>query len=157
MTKVLFVCLGNICRSPMAEFIFKDILEKAGVSDLFEVASAGTSSEEEGNPVYPPARAELVKHGISCAGKRAVQYTVGDYSKYDYIVVMEDWHKRSVLHISGDAQNKVFRLLDFTDAPADIDDPWYTRDFARAYGEIERGCAAFLEYLKGKGKLQKER
>lgn len=153
MVKVLFVCLGNICRSPMAEFIMKDIVRREGCSSRFFIASAGTSAEEEGNPVYPPARAELSKHGISCEGKRAEQYTAKDYALYDYILAMEDWHVRSILRVSGDPLRKVKRLLDYTEAPADIDDPWYTRDFARAYREIEKGCSAFLSYLKESGKI----
>lgn len=151
MVRVLFVCLGNICRSPMAEFILKDMVEKEGLASRFSIASAGTSAEEEGNPVYLPAREELRRHGISCDGKCAVQYTAADYARYDYILAMEDWHVRSILRVSGDRDHKVKRLLDYTDRPADIADPWYTRDFARAYREIERGCSAFLNYLKERG------
>lgn len=153
MIRVLFVCLGNICRSPMGEFIFKDLVKKEGVADRFYIASAGTSSEEEGNPVYPPARAELARHGIDCSGKFAVQYTAADYKKYDYILAMETWHVQSILRRTPDPEGKVKRLLDFTSRPADIADPWYTRNFAGAYSDIERGCIAFLRYLKDSGKI----
>ena len=153
MIKVLFVCLGNICRSPMGEFILKDMAAREGITDRFFIASAGTSGEEEGNPVYPPARAELSRHGIDCTGKRAARYTAADYPKYDYILAMESWHVRSIERISGDRDGKVRRLLDYTDSPKDIEDPWYTRDFATAYREIEAGCRAFLSFLRNEGKL----
>ena len=148
MIKVMFICLGNICRSPMAEFIFKDLVRKEGLDKNFEISSAGTSAEEEGNPVYPPARSELERHGISCAGKRAKKYEPSDYANADYILPMEARHVRSILRISGDPAGKVHRLADFTPNPHDIADPWYTRDFPTAYKDIYQGCAAFLEYLK---------
>lgn len=153
MKSILFVCLGNICRSPMGEFIFKDLLKREGLSDCFFVASAGTSAEEEGNPVYPPARAELRKHGIECVGKRAVQYKSSDYAKYDYILAMESWHVQSILRRSGDPDEKVHRLLDFTERPRDIADPWYTGDFSTAYREIEEGCECFLRELRQRGEI----
>ncbi len=148
MIKVMFICLGNICRSPMAEFIFKDLVRKEGLDKNFEISSAGTSAEEEGNPVYPLARSELERHGISCAGKRAKKYEPSDYANADYILAMEARHVRSILRISGDPTGKVHRLADFTPNPHDIADPWYTRDFPTAYKDIYQGCAAFLEYLK---------
>ena len=152
--RVLFVCLGNICRSPMGEFIFKDMVKRCGYKNLFEIASAGTSSEEAGNPVYPPARAELAKHGISCLGKYAVKYFPTDYNKYDYILAMEERHVRSVCRISPDTEKKVFRLRDFCKQPSDIADPWYTGDFKTAYAEIEEGCSEFLKWLKKKGVIE---
>ncbi len=137
----------------MGEYIFRDLLARRGLAERFSVASAGISGEEEGNPVYPPARAELARHGIGCAGKRAVRYAAADYARYDYILAMESWHVRELLRISADKEGKVYRLLDFTDAPGDIADPWYTRDFAEAYREIERGCEGFLAYLDKEGAL----
>ena len=151
---VLFVCLGNICRSPMGEFIFKETVRRQGLADMFEVASAGTSSEEEGNPVYPPARAELAAHGISCDGKRARQLVEADYARFDYILGMESWNVRNMLRIfGGDEQKKVCRLLDFSSRPRDIADPWYTGDFATTYADIAEGIDGFLRYLREKHKF----
>lgn len=146
MKKILFVCLGNICRSPMAEFICKDILKKCGKSENYLVASAGISDEEEGNPVYPPARAELAKHGISCEGKRARPLQARDYDAFDFILCMEAYHVRAAVRFfGGDPQSKVKRLTDYTSCSHDIADPWYTRDFQTAYAEIEAGVKAFLD------------
>ena len=151
MTNILFVCHGNICRSPMAEFIMKKEIEERGIAASFEVASAGTSDEEEGNPVYPPARAELSRRGIDCSGKRARKISRADCAHYDYILCMEDWHVRSVLRLCGEKEKgKVHRLSDYTDRPHDIADPWYTRDFAAAYGDIRAGVTAFLDSLQEK-------
>ncbi|MDO5136030.1 MAG: low molecular weight protein-tyrosine-phosphatase [Eubacteriales bacterium] len=153
MIKILFVCHGNICRSPIAEFVFKDMLEKRGLEKEFFVASAATSSEEiwngVGNPVYPPAREELAKHGISCKGKRAVQLTREDYEKYDYLLGMDQWNLRNMKRILKREQGeKVRLLLDYSSHPRDIADPWYTGDFARTYADIVEGCEAFLGYLE---------
>ena len=153
MIRVLFVCLGNICRSPMAEFIMKSIISERGLSDRFYIASAATSTEEiwngVGNPVYPPAKRELAKHGISCEGKRAVQITKADYGKYDYILGMEERNIRNILRIVGkDPEHKVKLLLDFTDRPGrSIADPWYTGDFKETYRDVYEGCTALLEKL----------
>ena len=155
MIRVLFVCLGNICRSPMAEFIMKSIISERGLSDRFYIASAATSTEEiwngVGNPVYPPAKRELAKHGISCEGKRAVQITKADYGKYDYILGMEERNIRNILRIVGkDPEHKVKLLLDFTDRPGrSIADPWYTGDFDATYDDILRGCRGLLAYISG--------
>ena len=159
MIKILFVCHGNICRSPMAEFMMKDMVKKRGISDQFVIASAATSTEEIwngiGNPVYPPAREELAKHGISCAGKRAVQLQRSDYEKYDYILGMDDWNMRNMMRIlKKDPQKKVHLLLDYSENPRDIADPWYTGEFALTYSDIVEGCTAFLEYLKEKGMIK---
>ena len=152
--KILMVCHGNICRSPMAEFILKDMVNNLGLSDQFEIASAATSAEEIwngiGNPVYPPARTELAKHGINCEGKRAVQMKASDYDKYDYLIGMDSWNIRNMLSIVGnkDPEGKVARLLDFTSrAGQDIADPWYTGNFDLTYDDIVEGCEAFLEFL----------
>ena len=152
MIRVLFVCHGNICRSPMAEFIFKDMVSKQGLSDRFYIASAATSTEEIwngiGNPVYPPAREELAKHGIDCKGKRAVQLTKADYDKYDYIIGMENSNIVRIKAIVGiDAANKVYKLLDFTNEKKDIADPWYTGNFTKTYEEVLKGCQALYNYL----------
>lgn len=158
MIKVLFVCHGNICRSPMAEFIFKDMVQKRGLSEQFYIASAATSTEEiwngVGNPVYPPAREELARHGLSCKGKRAVQITRQDYVKYDYILGMDSRNMRNMLRIlKQDPEGKVKLLLDYSDESRDIADPWYTGNFAVTYADIVEGCEAFLDYLKTEGKI----
>ena len=146
--RVLFVCHGNICRSPMAEFIFKDIIEKENLTDKFFVRSAATSAEEIGNPVYPPARKKLMEHNILCEGKRANQIKRSDYDNYDYIIAMEQFNIRNILRIvKDDKDKKVFRLLDFTDNPKDIDDPWYTGNFDITYDEILEGCRGLLKYI----------
>lgn len=154
MIKILFICHGNICRSPMAEFIMKDLLTKQGLSDRFHIASAATSTEEIwngiGNPVYSPAREELAKHGISCKGKRAVQVTKADYDKYDYLICMDRNNLRNLSRIIGaDTHNKVSLLLDYTDRQgASIADPWYTGNFEITYKDILEGCNGFLKYLQ---------
>ena len=149
MTKILFICHGNICRSPMAEFIFKDLLNRRGLSRDYTVHSAATSAEELGNPVYPPAKRELQKHGISCAGKTARQVERADYAAYDYLIYMERYNYPRLMGILGDdPQGKCRRLLDFTVRPGDIDDPWYTGDFTGVYEQIRMGCEALLERLE---------
>ena len=158
MIRVLFVCLGNICRSHMAEFIMKSIISERGLSDRFYIASAATSTEEiwngVGNPVYPPAKRELAKHGISCEGKRAVQITKADYGKYDYILGMEERNIRNILRIVGkDPEHKVKLLLDYSDHPRDIADPWYTGNFESTYRDVVEGCEGFLLYLEREGRI----
>ena len=158
MIRVLFVCLGNICRSPMAEFIMKSIISERGLSDRFYIASAATSTEEiwngVGNPVYPPAKRELAKHGISFEGKRAVQITKADYGKYDYILGMEGRNIRNILRIVGkDPEHKVKLLLDYSDHPRDIADPWYTGNFESTYRDVVEGCEGFLLYLEREGRI----
>ena len=144
-TKILMVCWGNICRSPMAEFVMKDLVEKRGVADRFYIESAAHSSEEIGNPVYPPAKAELARHGISCEGKRARQMRREDYDKFDYIIGMEKMNLGYMNRILGaDPEGKVHLLMDFTDHPEDIADPWYTGDFSGVYKQILEGCEALL-------------
>ncbi len=144
--RIMFVCLGNICRSPMAEFIFKKIASERGGD--FDISSAATSSEECGNPVYPPAAGILRRHSISCGGKRAVQFVPDDYERYDFIICMENRNIRSLERIvGGDPKGRMYRLLDFTDNPRDIADPWYTGDFETAYREIYEGCEALYNHL----------
>ena len=152
MVKILFVCHGNICRSPMAEFIFKDLVRKCGRAEEFEVASYATSREEiwngVGNPVYPPARDELAKHGIACAGKRAVQLTKADYNHYDLLIGMDENNIRNMMRILGaDPEGKVRKLMDYTGRGGDVADPWYSDRFDIAYRDIEEGCKALLEHL----------
>ena len=149
MFKILFICLGNICRSPMAEFVMKELVKEAGLSDKFEIASAATSTYELGNPVYPPARQKLSEHGISCKGKTARQLTKSDYEYYDYLIAMEQSNIRDIMRIIGsDPKQKISLLLDFTDHPRDIADPWYTRDFEATWQDVFEGCKSLLEKLR---------
>ena len=152
MTKIMFVCHGNICRSPMAEFIFKDLINKQGMEDCFLVSSSATSTEEIwngiGNPVYPPAREELKKHGITCDGKRAVQLKKSDYDKYDLFIAMDSMNIRNIGRIFGsDPENKVHKLMDYTERKGDVADPWYLGKFDVAYRDIYYGCTSLLEKL----------
>ena len=148
MIKILFVCHGNICRSPMAEFVMKRYVKEAGLEKEFLIASAATSREEIGNPVYPPARRELMKHGISCSGKAAVQMTAADYDRYDYILIMDRYNERNIRRIvSGDPEHKIRLLMDYTDTPHDVADPWYTGDFAQTWEDITEGCRALLAFI----------
>ena len=139
MVKILFVCHGNICRSPMGEFILKDMVKKAGLSDRFEIASAAVSREEIGNPVYPPARRELAKHGISCDGHAAHQITQREYDYYDRIYYMDGSNARWLRRLLKDT-SKCFPLLDH-----DVADPWYTGDFTATWNDIVEGCNAIME------------
>lgn len=148
MVKILFVCHGNICRSPMAEFVMKDLVEKAGLSDQFEIASAATSTEEIGNPVYPPARRKLAEHGLSCAGKTARQMTRRDYETYDLLIAMDRSNLRNMQRFVGnDPDRKVHLLMDYTAHPGDVADPWYTGDFDAAWQDVTEGCAGLLNTL----------
>lgn len=152
MKRIMFVCHGNICRSPMAEFIFKKMVKENGVEHEFEISSSATSTEEiwrgVGNPVYPPAKRELLKHGITCDGKRAVQLKVEDYENYDFFVCMDGANVRNATRIlNGDKQNKVVKLLSFAGKDADVSDPWYTDRFDVAYADIYEGCKALCEKL----------
>lgn len=152
MIKVLIVCHGNICRSPMAEFIFKEMVKKHGLEDQFLIKSAATSTEEIwngiGNPVYPPAKKELARHGISCDKKRAVQMCRADYEKYEYLIGMDDRNISNMICIAGgDPAHKIYKLLMFADDPGDIADPWYTGEFGRTYEDIVRGCEGLFKHL----------
>ena len=151
--KIMFVCHGNICRSPMAEFIFKDLVKKQGIADRFVIASSATSTEEiwngMGNPVYPPAKEELAKHGLSCNGKRAVQLRKSDYDKYDLFIGMDSANIRNMLRIfGGDPDGKVRRMMDYTNRGGDVADPWYSDRFDVAYQDILESCTALLETVK---------
>ncbi len=153
MIRILFVCHGNICRSPMAEYIMKDIVHRHGMDEMFYIASAATSTEEiwngMGNPVYPPAQKELAKHGISCdSHKRAVQLKKADYDSYDYLIGMDTMNLRNMENMTGHkASEKMCLLLDFTGEHRSVSDPWYSDRFDIAYNDILRGCEAFFSYL----------
>ncbi len=152
MVKIMFVCHGNICRSPMAEFILKDMVKKKGIENEFFIASSATSTEEirsgRGNPVYPPAKSELRKHGISCEGKTAVQLKKEDYGKYDLFICMDSMNFRNILRIFGDDKDeKVRKLMTYTSRGGDVADPWYSGDFSTAYRDISDGCEGLLYEL----------
>ena len=140
MTSILFVCHGNICRSPMAEFVMKDLVRKAGLEWKYEIASAATSSEELGNPVYPPARRELARHGITCEGHAARQVTVKDYHHYDRIYYMDRSNARYLARLLPRDPEKIRPLLN-----RDVADPWYTGDFVQTWNDIVEGCEAIME------------
>lgn len=148
MKKVLFVCLGNICRSPMAEFVFKSMLEKRGLSALCHVESAATSYEEQGNPVHPGTRRVLAAHGISCAGKTARRMTAQDYDRFDLLIGMDSGNIRSMRSIcGGDPDGKIIKLLELCGSSADVADPWYTGDFDATWRDVNRGADALLNKL----------
>lgn len=154
MVSVLMVCHGNICRSPMAEFVLKDMVEKRHIESNFFIASAATSTEEIGNEVHRGTRKKLAEHGIGCEGKRAVQVTASDYEKYDYLIVMDQRNLTNLERIVGrDRQHKVYKLLSFLNEDSDIADPWYTGDFELTYQDVYRGCEAFLEHLRTTGQI----
>ncbi len=149
MIKILFVCHGNICRSPMAEFIMKDLVRKAGVADRFHIGSAATSREELGNPVYPPARRKLAEHGIACAGHAARQLTAQDYENYDLLIGMDRENLRNMRRIcGGDPDGKLSLLLDHTGRSRDVADPWYTGDFEATWQDVLAGCQALLAEIR---------
>ena len=151
MTKILFVCYGNICRSPMAEYVMKDIVEKEGLAASFEIASGATSSWELGQPVYPPAARKLKEHGISCKGHSAHQISKAEYEYYDYIVLMDNFNMREIMKIIGsDYQEKISMLRDYTDTPGEVADPYYTGDFETTWNQVLAGCRGLLDFIKEK-------
>ena len=150
MIKVLFICHGNICRSPMAEFVMKELVRRAGLQAQIQVASAATSTEEIGNPVYPPAREKRRQHGIGCQGKRAVQLRRADYDRYDYLIGMDRWNMRNMLRIVGrDPEGKLRPLL----PDREVADPWYTGDFDATWNDVLEGCQALLDELRRSGRV----
>ena len=158
LIKILFICHGNICRSPMAEIVLKDMVAKRGLSDCFEIASAATSTEEIwngiGNPVYPPAKAELAKHGLSCEGKRAVQLKASDYDYYDYLIGMDSKNISNMERMTGHkAGDKIRLLLEFNNESRSVRDPWYYDCYDETYRDVVTGCNAFLQYLEAKGEI----
>lgn len=148
MHRILFVCYGNICRSPMAEFILKDMVNERGLADQFRIESRGTSAEELGNPVYPPVKAELAKHGIGCAGKRAMRLHKEEYEAYDLLIAMDRQNVRAISSLSGgDPQGKARLMMEHTLRGGEVDDPWYTRRYDIAYRDIREGCEAWLDFI----------
>lgn len=146
--RILFVCHGNICRSPMAEFVMKHLVREARLEDDFYIESAATSTEEIGNGVYPPARRKLAEHGISCQGKTARQMTRRDYDRFDLLVGMDSWNIRNMQRICGDdPDGKIVMLMDYTRRPGDVADPWYTGDFEATWRDVLEGCQGILESL----------
>lgn len=148
MHRILFICHGNICRSPMAEFVMKHLVSKAGRAADFHIESAATSTEEIGNPVYPPARRKLAEHGIGCEGKRARQLCRADYDRFDLLIGMDEWNLRNMNRIcGGDPDHKLHLLMDYTNRPADVADPWYTGNFEATWRDVLEGCTALLQLL----------
>lgn len=149
MIKILFICHGNICRSPMAEFVMKDLVNKAGLAQQFKIASAATSNEEIGNSVYPSAQRKLAEHGIACLGKRACRLQSSEYKQYDLLIGMDQTNLRNMQRIcGGDPEQKMHLLMEYTNRPGDVADPWYTRDFDATWRDVNEGCQGLLEWLK---------
>ena len=148
MIKILFICHGNICRSPMAEFVMKDMVKKAGLESRFQIASAATSTEEIGNPVHRGTQEKLRQAGISCAGKTARQLTRSDYAAYDYLIGMDTWNIRNMHRmLGGDPDKKIYKLLEFAGSTQDVADPWYTGDFETTYRDVVAGCQGLLSKI----------
>lgn len=149
MIRILFVCHGNICRSPMAEFVMKETVKCAGMEEQFYIESAATSTEELGNPVYPPARRKLSEHGIRCDGKTARQMRREDYDRFDLLIGMDCFNLRNMRRIvGGDPANKLRLLLDYTNCPGEVDDPWYSGDFDATWRDVTAGCEGLLRSLR---------
>lgn len=154
MFKILFVCHGNICRSPTAEYVMRDIVKKAGLEKYISVASAATSYKEVGSPVYPMARDLLNKHGIDCSEKRSRQLRYEDYAEYDMLIGMDEMNIKNMTRMcGGDKEGKISLLMDYTSRPGSVADPWFTRDFDAAWKDICEGCEGLLKYLKSQVKI----
>lgn len=148
MIKVLMICHGNICRSPLAEYLLRDMAARRGLSSEISVDSAATSSEELGNPIYPPMQREMRSHGLDPSGHTARRMRLSDYDEYDYIIGMDEENRRHLMRFfSNDPDGKISLLMDYTDRPRDVADPWYTRDFGATWRDVEEGCAGFLNTL----------
>ncbi len=155
MIKILFICHGNICRSPMAEFVLKDLVQKAGLEAQFHIESAATSTEEIGNPVYPPARRKLADHGIGCAGKTARQLQPTDYAAFDLLIGMDHANLRNMRRLfGGDPAGKLHLLLDYTCRPGEVADPWYTGNFEATWQDVLLGCQGLLTSLQAQGRIK---
>lgn len=149
MIKILFVCHGNICRSPLAQSYMTYLVRKHGLLDQFEIDSAATSTEEIGNGIHHGTRSKLQEKGIPVIEHRAIQMTKKDYEHYDYLIGMDSYNRRNMQRIAGgDPEGKIHLLLDFTDRPGDVADPWYTGDFEATYRDVSEGCAALLERVR---------
>jgi Protein-tyrosine-phosphatase len=149
MKKILFVCHGNICRSPMAEFVMKDLVSKARLSDKYYIESAATSTEELGNEVYPPAKRKLAEHNISCKGKTARQMTRSDYDRFDLLIGMDQWNIRNMNRIcGGDPEGKIRMLMDYTNRPGEVADPWYTGNFEATWQDVLLGCQCLIDDIE---------
>ena len=146
--RILFVCHGNICRSPMAEFVMKDLVKKVGLEDEFYIESAATSTEEIGNEVYPPAKRKLAEHGIGCQGKTARQMMQRDYDRFDLLIGIDSWNLRNMnCMCGGDPEGKIHLLMDYTEKPRDVADPWYTGNFEATWRDVLEGCQCLLALL----------
>ena len=149
MIRILFVCHGNICRSPMAEFVLRDMVERQGWAERVAVESAATSTEEIGNPVHPGTREKLRQAGISCQGKRARQIRPEDYERFDWIVGMDDWNMRNLRRMfPGAPKGKLHKLLDFCGTGSDVADPWYTGNFDATWQDVQRGCREMMKQME---------
>lgn len=154
MLDILFICHGNICRSPMAEFVMKDLTERQGLAGKFQIASAATSREELGNDIHPGTRRVLEREGIPFSSRQARQITKSDYEAYDYIIAMDRANLRNLERLlGGDPEGKIFLFLEFAGEHRDIADPWYTGNFDETYRDIQQGCTALLEFLLQQHKL----
>ena len=154
MIRVLFICHGNICRSPIAQYVMSDMVRKKHLEDKFFIDSAATSREEIGNSVHYGTRSKLAEMNVPCGNHKAVQVTKDDYDNYDYLLIMDENNRRNLMRIiKDDKEKKVYGLLDFSDRPRSIADPWYTGNFDATYNDIVEGCETFLEHLKKEGKI----
>ena len=150
MVKILFVCHGNICRSPMAEYVMKDMVKELGIAERYEISSAATSTEEIGNPVYPPAKAKLAEHGIRCKGHHARQMTRDDYEYYDFLIFMDKWNLLNTRRFIGlDKKHKASMLLDHCGRQGEqVADPWYTGDFDDTWNDVVQGCTGLIDEIE---------
>lgn len=150
MVKILFVCHGNICRSPMAEYVMKDMVKELGIAERYEISSAATSTEEIGNPVYPPAKAKLAEHGIRCKGHHARQMTRDDYEYYDFLIFMDKWNLLNARRFIGlDKKHKASMLLDHCGRQGEqVADPWYTGDFDATWNDVVQGCTGLIDEIE---------